>query len=68
MVPQVVAEAGETLDAFIVKVRAGTVAGVQGLLSDHSAQRPVKVVISMMQNECGDELKKMIELCRLLRT
>ena len=65
--PQVVAEAGETLDTFIDKVRARTVAGVQKLWSDHSAQRPVKIVISMMQNPCGGELKKLSDLCRLLR-
>jgi hypothetical protein len=64
---QVVAEAGETLDTFVDKVRAGTVAGVHDILSDHSAQRPVKVVISMMQNECGSELEKMAALCQLLR-
>jgi hypothetical protein len=65
---QLIAKVGETLDTFIDKVIAGTVPGVHELLRDHSAQRAVKVVISMMQNPCGDELNKMAELCRLLRT
>ena len=65
---QLIAEVGETLDTFIDKVIAGTVPGVHELLRDHSARRAVKVVISMMQNPCGDELNKMAELCRLLRT
>ena len=61
---QLIAEVGETLDTFISKVTTGTVPEVHELLC------PVKVVISMMQNECekSDELDKMVELCRLLGT
>ena len=63
-----IAEVGETLDTFIGKVTVGTVPEVHEPLCDHSAQRPVKVVISMMQYSCCDELNKMAELYRLLRT
>ena len=65
---QLIAKVGGTLDTFIDKVVVGTVPGVHELLCGHSAQRAVKVVIAMMQTPCGDELNKMAELCRLLRT